>query len=455
MPAVSTAAVNALMFLSYLTSLHLADFQSATLFPLLQVHLFPTEKPTSQPVLVQARTAGLQYFVAHHQGSLLLLTNLGSTQEYQLMTAPVCSPGMTNWQTAVPHRRGVAITDMDVFATHAVLYERHHGRPAISLFSLPLQHSIHPPGQLAAASRLNSVTDCKRPSVTAKGGLDCGSIGLAEVSHWQPSADSSPDSSIDSHLHNMNRPVLESSQLSHHDPQSPAKQKCASAHVCASKSSNYCLHAFAGVIPVHHNPDFLRLSELAQLRNSDSQTLQQQPSRMLNQSNGEAPYTPQQALQHSTGQLLVHCTQHLVSTLCNRQGRSLQPPAHLSTVCAQQNSPLQQQTHSYATDAHTQQGEGGLKTVHLPDWAMSVEPGGNPDYHSGTVRLHLSSPVHPQHVYDCHLQTGKLQLLEVQQVTSHDPKDYVCVMQQALSHDGTQVSKTVAVQTCFLHASQH
>lgn len=449
MPAVSTAAVNALMFHSYPTSLHLADFQTATLFPLLQVHLFPTEKPTSQPVLVQARTAGLQYFVAHHQGSLLLLTNLGSTQEYQLMTGPLCSPSMTNWQTAVPHRRGVAITDMDVYATHAVLYEKHHGRPAISLLSLPLQHSIHPPGQLAAASRLNSVT--------AKGGLDC-STGLAEVSHRQPSTDSSPNSSIDSHPHNMKRPVLESSQLNHHDRQSPAKQKCASAHavaVCVGKSSNYYLHAFAGVISVHHNPDFLRLSYLAQLGNSNSQTLQQQPFSRLNQSNGEASYTPQQALQQRTGQLLVHHTQHLVSTLCNRQASSLQPPARVSTVYAQQNPPSQQQTHSYAADAHTQQGEGGLKAVHLPDWALSVEPGGNPDYHSDTVRLHLSSPVHPQHVYDCHLQTGNLELLEVQQVTSHDPKDYVCVMQQALSHDGMQVSNIVAAQTCFLHASQH
>ena len=121
-----------------------------------------------------------------------------------------------------------------------------------------------------------------------------------------------------------------------------------------------------------------------------------------------------------------------------------QPPGHASAAFPQQSLPSQQQTHNYAGDTCLQWGERVLTTVNLPDWAMSVEPGGNPDYHSGTVRLHLSSPVHPQHVYDCHLDTGRLELLGVQQVGSHDPKDYVCVTQQAMSQDGTQVSKSAA-----------
>lgn len=42
------------------------------------------------PRLVQARVSGLQYFLEHHAGSLIILTNAGqAAREYTLMACPL------------------------------------------------------------------------------------------------------------------------------------------------------------------------------------------------------------------------------------------------------------------------------------------------------------------------------------------------------------------------------
>ncbi|KAL0053370.1 hypothetical protein WJX82_004848 [Trebouxia sp. C0006] len=84
-----------------------------------------------------------------------------------------------------------------------------------------------------------------------------------------------------------------------------------------------------------------------------------------------------------------------------------------------------------------------LTTLSFPSWALSIQPGANPDHHTRTVRLHVASPVHPQHVYDYHLDTGQLQLLGAEQLHGHDPEQYVCQVQYVKAADGTQVPLTV------------
>ena len=46
-------------------------------------------QPGAPPRLVQRRTPGLQYFVEHHAGSLLILTNGGAGREFVLMACPL------------------------------------------------------------------------------------------------------------------------------------------------------------------------------------------------------------------------------------------------------------------------------------------------------------------------------------------------------------------------------
>ena len=95
---------------------------------------------------MQQRTPGLEYFVAHSKGQLNILTNAHGAANYQLMTAPVAAPGMQNWQSLVPERANVAVQDLEVYASKAVLYERHHGQPAVSVLDLQIASMNAPTG---------------------------------------------------------------------------------------------------------------------------------------------------------------------------------------------------------------------------------------------------------------------------------------------------------------------
>ena len=51
---------------------------------------------------------------------------------------PVDSPAACrHWRPLVPERAGIAIENIDVFAGYCLLQERHDGRPALSILSLP------------------------------------------------------------------------------------------------------------------------------------------------------------------------------------------------------------------------------------------------------------------------------------------------------------------------------
>ena len=274
----------------------------------LQVHLLDCTNPLQPLKLVQSRIPGLEYFVAHCKGQLFILTNAHGAVDYQLMTASLHAPDLPHWQPLVPERPGVAVEDLEVYACHAVLYERHHGRPAVSVLSLQPQPSE------ASASQ-------------------------------QP------------------------------PPSRPA--------------------------PAHDSPVV-----------------------------SDAVPAPAQMQQHQASSAVAPLCQALPKI----QSKPLQ---HQQQQQQQQLPPLQQ--HALHT-GHQQKPYPLPVSVSCPPWALSIQPGANPDFHTRTVRLHAASPVHPQHVYDYHLDTGQLQLLGAEQVPGHDPERYVCQVQYATSPDGTQVA---------------
>ncbi|GAB4817005.1 hypothetical protein N2152v2_004051 [Parachlorella kessleri] len=97
------------------------------------------------------------------------------------------------------------------------------------------------------------------------------------------------------------------------------------------------------------------------------------------------------------------------------------------------------------TEAGLEAGAANLLQVPLPDWAFSVTPGANADFQSSLLRLSLSSPIHPQAVYDYHLPPSAphLELVQPPAVHAHDPGQYSCTTRWACSADGTAVPMTV------------
>ena len=293
------------------------------------MHLLSCADPDQPLRLVQPRTAGLEYFVSHSQGQLYILTNANGAANYQLMTAPLHTTCSAHWKPLVPERPGTAIEDLEVYASHAVLYERQHGHSAVSVLNLLAQASKAAESQQQAA-------------------------GMFQGS-----------------------------------PAAWTSKQQQNAHV---------------VVKAHNTLPTPQCQQHELEREQQLQQPQQKQKQL------------QQKLQHEeTQQALL-----------------------------QQEQQQQQQQQPGAKPAEQPQ----LTTLSFPSWALSIQPGANPDHHTRTVRFHVASPVHPQHVYDYHLDTGQLQLLGAERLRGHDPGQYVCQVQYVTAADGTQVTP-VKADACF------
>jgi oligopeptidase B len=92
--------------------------------------------PETPPLLVAARETGVQYSVADRGDQLFLLTNADSAIDFKIVTAPLAAPARANWRDFVPHRAGVYIMDIELYAGHLARLERANALPAIIIRDL-------------------------------------------------------------------------------------------------------------------------------------------------------------------------------------------------------------------------------------------------------------------------------------------------------------------------------
>jgi oligopeptidase B len=89
--------------------------------------------------------------------------------------------------------------------------------------------------------------------------------------------------------------------------------------------------------------------------------------------------------------------------------------------------------------------DGGDTEVSFPEPLYHVYPGANPEYDTGTFRLHFGSLATPDSVYDADLATGELTLLKRQPVLpapgggSYRPEEFEQHREWATAPDGTRV----------------
>ncbi|MDE2376912.1 S9 family peptidase [Bradyrhizobium sp.] len=92
--------------------------------------------PDAPPRLVAARTAGVQYSIADRADQLFILTNADDAIDFKIVTAPLASSGRANWRDLIPHRAGIYVIDIDLYAGHLVRLERANALPAIVIRDL-------------------------------------------------------------------------------------------------------------------------------------------------------------------------------------------------------------------------------------------------------------------------------------------------------------------------------
>ncbi|GAA0266749.1 S9 family peptidase [Cryptosporangium japonicum] len=83
----------------------------------------------------------------------------------------------------------------------------------------------------------------------------------------------------------------------------------------------------------------------------------------------------------------------------------------------------------------------------FPEAVYTVEPAGNPDYGTTLFRLHYTSLVTPDSVYDCDLATGELTLRKQQPVLGgYEPDAYEQFREWATAPDGTKVPISIVAR---------
>jgi oligopeptidase B len=100
-----------------------------------EVWFSSANQPTSPFRLIQARQAGIEYSVTHHEQTFFITTN-DAAPNFRLVKAPVAHPSRDHWEPVLPHRPEVKLDSTDAFRRHLVLYEREAGVQQVRVIDL-------------------------------------------------------------------------------------------------------------------------------------------------------------------------------------------------------------------------------------------------------------------------------------------------------------------------------
>lgn len=115
---------------------------SSASFTTSELWLIDAYQPSAAPRVVAPRVTDVEYDVAHGGAWLYITTNRDGARDFKVMRAPVQAPSA--WEEWMPHRPGVFVEGVDVFARYVVVQERRAGLRRLSVTALAdgAQHDI-------------------------------------------------------------------------------------------------------------------------------------------------------------------------------------------------------------------------------------------------------------------------------------------------------------------------
>jgi oligopeptidase B len=85
------------------------------------------DEPNGEFKIIQPRTRGLEYSIAHYKDHFYILTNKDDAKNFKLMKTPEDKTNMENWVDVIPHRDDTLLEDIAIFKDYLVLEERSNG----------------------------------------------------------------------------------------------------------------------------------------------------------------------------------------------------------------------------------------------------------------------------------------------------------------------------------------
>jgi oligopeptidase B len=96
--------------------------------------VLPADQPSGRFTLISERHDDHEYSIDHRNGLWFIRTNDGG-RNFRLVTAPEATPGRNHWTELIPHRNGVMLEEVDLFAGFFIACEREDGLPRLRLWS--------------------------------------------------------------------------------------------------------------------------------------------------------------------------------------------------------------------------------------------------------------------------------------------------------------------------------
>jgi oligopeptidase B len=98
--------------------------------------LIDLSRPDAMPRLVAARETGVRYSIDDRGDELFIRTNQGGAIDFRIDTAPLATPDRAHWRPLIPHRPGIYVLEMSLFAGYLVRLERANALASIVIRDL-------------------------------------------------------------------------------------------------------------------------------------------------------------------------------------------------------------------------------------------------------------------------------------------------------------------------------
>jgi oligopeptidase B len=96
-----------------------------------EVWVIPTATPDAAPVLIEARTEGLEYEIDHQGDQFVILTNADGAVDFKIVAAPTATPQRAHWVDLVPYRAGRMVIGLAAYRDWLIWVERENALPRI------------------------------------------------------------------------------------------------------------------------------------------------------------------------------------------------------------------------------------------------------------------------------------------------------------------------------------
>eukprot|EP00742_Colponemidia_sp_Colp-10_P008004 GILJ01008636.1.p1 GENE.GILJ01008636.1~~GILJ01008636.1.p1 ORF type:complete len:776 (+),score=84.22 GILJ01008636.1:21-2348(+) len=115
-----------------------------------EVYLLDMAESNPNPILVERRQPGIEYYLEHRGDKFYIITNADGAENFKIVTAPDSTPQRSHWKDVITVEYGAKIEDVDMFQNYCVVYEKFEGLPRVRVISfvddsthfLPLPDSV-------------------------------------------------------------------------------------------------------------------------------------------------------------------------------------------------------------------------------------------------------------------------------------------------------------------------